>query len=448
LDRLFEKAKKVLTNNWQGRYTIPAAGIYPFQWNWDSGFIAIGWAHFDITKAVKEIDSLFNAQWTNGFLPHIVFWDEASDKAYFPGSDFYRTHLSSHSINAHGTSGITQPPVHAFILEKLLAITNKDEQVVGLIKKLFNPLFQYHRYLYKERDPLREGLVYILHNWESGTDNSPAWDGIFSKMDQFVPNYDIQKLRKDTLHVNEKQRPKNREYDFYLYLVEVIKNSKYRTEPIFKKSPFLVQDPLFNALLIRSNESLIKLAELAGESGKIEQIEAWQEKAVQSLNDKLYDEKMGTYLYFDLKSNKKIDKITSSGFAPLLTSAPDAVKVKRLTATMNGKKFKGENGRYFLCPSFDTTAEAFESQRYWRGPVWLNMNWLLYQGLQRHGCPKLAEEIKKDSLQIVGEQGFYEYFEPEKEKSKWMDGKGYGGATFSWTAALVIDFLKSERGGE
>ena len=35
---------------------------------------------------------------------------------------------------------------------------------------------------------------------------------------------------------------------------------------------------------------------------------------------------------------------------------------------------------------------------------------------------------------LIGEQGFYEYFDP-------FTGKGIGGKDFSWTAALLIDLL-------
>ncbi|MCB9214212.1 MAG: glycoside hydrolase, partial [Alteromonas sp.] len=45
---LVKRAQKVLLQNWKEGFTIPCEGLYPFQWNWDSGFIAIGWAHFDL----------------------------------------------------------------------------------------------------------------------------------------------------------------------------------------------------------------------------------------------------------------------------------------------------------------------------------------------------------------------------------------------------------------
>ncbi|NIR15821.1 MAG: hypothetical protein GWN86_18585, partial [Desulfobacterales bacterium] len=51
-------AKKILDNNWTGSYTKPSPRLYPHQWNWDSGFIAIGYAHYDQNRAQQEILSL------------------------------------------------------------------------------------------------------------------------------------------------------------------------------------------------------------------------------------------------------------------------------------------------------------------------------------------------------------------------------------------------------
>jgi hypothetical protein len=34
---------------------------------WDSGFIVMGFAHFDVEKAKNEIKNILNAQWENGY---------------------------------------------------------------------------------------------------------------------------------------------------------------------------------------------------------------------------------------------------------------------------------------------------------------------------------------------------------------------------------------------
>jgi len=70
---LIEKAKSILDANWLGKSTKPSPHLYPHQWNWDSGFIAIGYSRYNQKRAQQELSTLFEAQWKNGMLPQIVF---------------------------------------------------------------------------------------------------------------------------------------------------------------------------------------------------------------------------------------------------------------------------------------------------------------------------------------------------------------------------------------
>ena len=116
-EKLIEKATQILNNNNKGGFTIPSEGLYPFQWNWDSGFIAIGLAHINIELAKKELESLLDAQWENGFVPHIVFHNDSD--SYFPGPDFHLSKLHPEASKKYRTTGMTQPPVLGFVLQEL-----------------------------------------------------------------------------------------------------------------------------------------------------------------------------------------------------------------------------------------------------------------------------------------------------------------------------------------
>ena len=90
-EELLAQSKSILSKNWAtvgdngAGFTKPSTTLYPFQWNWDSGFIAYGYSHYNISRAIEELRSLFKGQWSNGMLPHIVFHGESRD--YFPGPD-------------------------------------------------------------------------------------------------------------------------------------------------------------------------------------------------------------------------------------------------------------------------------------------------------------------------------------------------------------------------
>ncbi|MGC2003637.1 MGH1-like glycoside hydrolase domain-containing protein [Trebonia sp.] len=70
---LRDQAAAVLRGNDAGGWTKASPLLYPHQWSWDSAFIAIGWAHLDVRRAMTELEQLFAAQWSTGMVPHIVF---------------------------------------------------------------------------------------------------------------------------------------------------------------------------------------------------------------------------------------------------------------------------------------------------------------------------------------------------------------------------------------
>ncbi len=435
-EKLVEKAKEILDANFQeGGFTIPCKGLYPFQWKWDSGFIAIGLAYYNVKNAKAEIETLLNAQWENGFIPHIVFHNESD--TYFPGADFHLSKLHPLASKEYRSTGMTQPPVTGFVLQEMLKIADDKKDMLGFIASQIDKVYDNHKYFYSNRDIHNEGLVYIYHNWESGTDNSPIWDDIWETMNP--PEYTFE--RRDTTHVDASQRPSKREYDHYLHIIEIAKEHNYNDAKIAELSPFLVQDPLFNAMLIKSNAALIDLYEEIGNNEiKIAQLKEWQTKSISGFNAKLYDEELGAYVHYDLRNNRPIRFVSSSSFSPLYAGIPSKERAAKLVKTMMDK-FGGEDK--YLCASFDPTSDRFNPRKYWRGPVWINLNWMLYYGLKDYGYTDISERVKQDSIELIAKDGFYEYFDSRKEIRKTENG-GYGGNNFSWSAALLIDFLHQE----
>ena len=76
----------------------------------------------------------------------------------------------------------------------------------------------------------------------------------------------------------------------------------------------------------------------------------------------------------------------------------------------------------------------FKARRFWQGPVWINLNWLIADGLERYEYNNLANDLRRETLELVQQGGMHEYFSA-------LTGKPAGAAGFSWTAALTIDIL-------
>ena len=428
-----EDLKNILNNNWRDGYTIPSARLYPFQWNWDAGFIALALSYINQDRAMEEVEFMFKSQWSNGMLPHIAFHKQNDN--YFPGPDVWKTDNLKNSSKVVSSTGITQPPVFGFILNRMHNQMHQHPQWHTFLEKIFPKVVDFHRYLYKHRDPHQEGLVYIQHNWESGTDNSPLWDHIFESMDVSKAR-DVSHLRKDNKLVDASERPTNENYKRYIHLIDLFVACDYDDATIAATSPFLVQDVLFNSMLVKSNFGLIELGKYLNLD--VTEIENWNKKSIQAINDKFWDEASGFYYAFDLRLNKRIPIKVSSGFMPLFagisSSTQAASLLKHLTNTFM------ENESWFLCASCAYDEPSFNPLKYWRGPVWINVNWMIYHGLAQYGYKEMAARIKKDSMELVEKHGCYEYFDP-RPLGEAQEKRGIGADLFSWSAALYLDFV-------
>jgi hypothetical protein len=259
-ERLLAGARAVLERNWTGAFTRPGPHLYPHQWSWDSAFAAIGNVPLNPPRARIELRTLFAGQWRTGLLPHIVFAPGLPDSAYFPSPSRWETERSPAAPRQPRTSGIVQPPVHA-TATWFVHQTAPDD---GFLRELAGPLRAWHDYLYRARDLEGDGLVAIHHPWESGMDNSPAWDAALAAIT--VPPGAVPPYRRiDLGHAPDDQRPTLLDYDEYLYLVEQLKERDYDEVRIRADFPFAVADPLFNAVLVRAGEDLGRIVEALGE---------------------------------------------------------------------------------------------------------------------------------------------------------------------------------------
>ncbi len=432
---LGEQAKEVLNKNWMGSFTKPAASLYPHQWSWDSAFIAIGYAHYDQERAQKEIQRLFSGQWSNGMVPHIVFNDEDNDSGYFPGPDFWLTERASQSSDRHATSGICQPPLHATAVRRLLETASDRAAAQKFASGLFPKLQAWHDFLYRERDPYEEGLVYIRHPWSSGQDNSPIWDQILQEweLDEAeIPPY----IRTDTSHASSAERPSDKDYDQYVYLVDFFRRRDYDEQRIYEDGcPFMVQDVLFNTLLCQAGRDLAQISEWLGKDPVPFYRQA--QTTADAINKRLWNEDLSTYLDFDLNGERQLISHSLSGVLPLFAYVPSLLRAEKIFQYLNRQNFARIGKSSFAVPSYDRNDSGYSPEKYWRGPIWINLNWLLFHGLSRYGYNRYSSFIKRSIIELCRRSEFHEYYNPDR-------GQGYGADQFSWTAALLIDILGTD----
>jgi hypothetical protein len=429
--QLLESAKKVLDGNWTGNFTIPSGTLYPHQWSWDSCMIAMGNSYFDTDRSMKEMEHLFDAQWKNGMIPHIVFNEK--EKTYFPSPEYYDITRSPNAPNHVKTSGMTQPPVHALACLYIHHNSKDKAKTKEFLARVYPNLLKFHRFLMTERDPEKSGLVTIFHPWESGRDDSPIWDDALARVKITVmPKFE----RLDVKAASSSERPSDEEYNKFIFLVDTMKLYNYDQKIMYEKYPFKIKEVLFSSILYVANWTLLQIAKLIGEDS--EEISEWISRtktnfrkffcAPSNGGSNISD---GLFYDYDLVIGERIMKRTISCLLPIYTGLLSNQEAEVIVKWISGADFVAE---YDTIASADEKESYFKPLDYWRGPIWINTSWSIRYGLLRYGYADRAERIKQGVLRLVAEHGFREYFDP-------TSGTGLGGKNFSWTAAAVIDMI-------
>ena len=409
---LDQAARDILRLNDRGRYTVPTEGLYPYQWNWDSAFAAMGFAQFNVDRAWVEFETLFSGQWDNGMVPHILF--HQVDEGYFPGPEMWK------SVGPIPSSGITQPPVAA-TMARLVFERNPN---VGLARlaPLYDKIVAWHDWFMAWR--LDQGAVCTTHPWETGRDNAPDWDGAMAAIDPVgVGEY----RRRDTSHVDSEMRPTREDYDRYVWLVQRGARLNWDDAAMLQDTPFRMADPSMTFTLMRAQRDLAELGRSLGRD--VSTIEG-QIAKLESGAQTLWNETLGCYDSRDTRTGEWANSISNASFLCWYGGLPAPQMRAVLTHVLEGVTYG--------VPSFTPHDPKFEAKRYWRGPVWAVMNMLIGMGLDEMDLPE-GQVLREGTADLITKHGFSEYFDP-------LDGSPAGGGTFTWTAAVWLGWASPDAG--
>ncbi|MEE8437792.1 MAG: trehalase family glycosidase [Candidatus Neomarinimicrobiota bacterium] len=425
LNELRQAAIKILNANRIGKATKPAPELYPHQWNWDSALIAIGLSHFDPIRAQSEIQALLAGQWKNGMIPHIIFNPKAA--SYSPGPEFWNIEKAVAAPRGISTSGITQPPLLALAAHNIYCNIHDKTAGLNFLESTFEAISAYQKFFMLHRNYDDSGLVCIIHPWESGLDNSPAWDPVLAMI---TPTTLVNFKRTDSSIIPPSQRPDDLEYSRYAYLVELYKNLEYSQEKILRNCPFIVESVVFNSLLLLDLEAMLSIGKLLKHD--MTETMAWALRLKSAVNSKLFDPNSGCYGDYDCRNGRLILRSTISEIFPICAGIPSGRRRDSLITRLKSDSFWPKHG--FGITTVNRHSGSFDSQKYWRGPVWININWFFINNFLNSGDNTLALRLMENTFQLVNHNGFFEYYSPQT-------GKGLGTGDFSWTAALIIDMI-------
>lgn len=372
------RAAAVLDGSWDDDrgYSFPNPSVYPHLWLWDSCFHSIAWAALGDERAVRELEAVFEAQLVSGFVPHMRYAEPSQ----------YRGPLEDRS-------GYTQPPVYG---HALATASRRGLPVSAELSERVGAAFDY---LWRERRT-EDGLLWIVHPWEAGADDSPRWDGWIGSTEwnrELWTGFDIELVGLTTFEPTGEATGSER---------------------------FQVAPAAFNAI---AAHGMRELASIGGDP-------IWVNRADElaaAIDDRLWDDGRG--LWSDLAVVGPADTVdvpTLDGALPALSTNNAEIANRALDQLADESRFAARYGLAYV----PRRHPLYRPDLYWRGAAWPQLNHLSRVAAVRWGRVDLAEEIAAMTRRGAMTSGFAELWDPET-------GEARGAVPQTWAALAAVDAI-------
>jgi glycogen debranching enzyme len=397
-----------------GAFHMPSCDKYRSMFAWDSGWHAIGMTRIDPRLAASEIEVLLKQQVEEtGRVSHEVKFPQLQappDMLSKIGGK-----LGASQWDAQGRTAMIDPPSFMISAEKIFALTGDKDWLSRVLPRLERCA----HYLTHDRDLFGDGLVSVVHPWETGTDSSPAYDQIVH------------------LHFN---RPLEAPVRGLLYPRLLKYNAEVNWDPqaLARRNRFVLEDLTFNSITIRGLLALAALNEAAGEAEKARKFRDQAQAMTDALDRINWIEAEGCYFSrYDVKQPKLARRTTCASLLPLLTGLISKERAQRLVREhlLNPAEF----WQPYLVPfnakdELDRERVYMEDLLLWRGHcIWTNMNWMMNEGLLSYGYREEARELTRRTAKMIRREGLREFYD-------FRNGQGKGATNFNWPA-VVLDMI-------
>lgn len=172
------------------------------------------------------------------------------------------------------------------------------------------------------------------------------------------------------------------------------------------------------------------------------------------MRERLWSEELGIFVDYDVISNTPSSIMSSAGFLPLYCGcATKEQAAKMVTHLTNPETF----GTPLRIPSIAANNTLAYKKDMWRGPVWININYMICLGLERYGYHELARSIIRDTMReeekwYLRHGTFFEFYDDRMENDpKDLERKGKMPAIYNpsnqvfhdygWSATLYLELI-------
>jgi putative isomerase len=239
------------------------------------------------------------------------------------------------------------------------------------LDEIYEPIVRWNNWWFEHNDTDGNGLCEYQHPFSSGLDDSPLWD-------DGMP----------------------------------------------------VEAPDLNTYLYLQQESLAKIASVIGKDDDAALWRGRAEAMAQRLRELAWDEESG--FFWARRNGSRVNVRTPFNLFPLITGRMPAEITDRLVTHLTDERQFWTRYPVATVAMDDPT---YTPGKMWRGPTWVNVNYLLIEGLQRSGYTDLARELRRRTLDLINSRDdIYEYYDP-------VSGENPPSAAsmFGWSSAVFID---------
>jgi hypothetical protein len=207
----------------------------------------------------------------------------------------------------------------------------------------------------------------------------------------------------------------------------------------------------FNSLLAIECEAMARFAELLGRGDDAKKWQAHHARLCRLMNERLWSERLGMYVDCEAHGGKQQEYLTASGLLPLACGAPSPERARRMAAHLRDPATMGTP---LPLPTLSPSHRDLYSKDMWRGPVWVNVNWLVARGLDRYGLHDDAAMLRGKTLSAIEKYyaefgAIFEFFDDEDRvpppqlmrkgpcnPAAWIHQVIHD---YGWTAAMYVD---------
>ena len=271
---------------------------------------------------------------------------------------------------------VTKPPLLAWAVWKLFEM----DQDAEFLDEIYEPIVRWHNWWFEKNDVDGNGLCEYHHPYSSGLDDSPLWD-------DGVP----------------------------------------------------VEAPDLNTYLCLQADALGRIAAAIGEP---QEARAWAERAetlATRMVEQMWDENAGLFWAWRPREAERtpVNVRTPFNLFPLITGHMPSKIVSRLVDHLTNEK---EFWSRYPVPTVARDDPKYDPLKMWRGPTWVNVNYLLVEGLDRAGYRDLARELRHRTLDMMLQcDDICEFYHPDTGETP-----PTAASVFGWSSALFIEMAIEE----